>query len=118
MRRYYDPVDVHRRDDVPAEFLWRGRIYLVREVLSHWVETGAWWRTPAAAAVFGTDDADAGAGALMAPAEVSTSVALDQGGDREMWRVEASAGRLSASGVFDLCFEWAQGTWRLTRAMD
>lgn len=115
MRRYDDTVDVRRRDDVPAEFLWRGRIYLVREVLSHWVETGAWWRTPAAAAVYGTDDPDASA---MQSTEMSTSVALDEGGDREMWRVEASAGRLSVVGVFDLCFEWSQGTWRLTRALD
>ena len=43
-RRYDDPVEVRRRDEDPAEFLWRGRFYAVREVLAHWVETGAWWQ--------------------------------------------------------------------------
>ena len=33
-RRYDDPVDVRRRDEDPAEFLWRGRHYAVREVLA------------------------------------------------------------------------------------
>ena len=45
-RRYDDPVEVRRRDDEPAEFLWRGRFYAVREVLARWVETGAWWQRP------------------------------------------------------------------------
>ena len=39
-RRYDDTVEVRRRDEDPAEFLWRGRFYAVREVLAHWVETG------------------------------------------------------------------------------
>ena len=47
-RRYDDPVEVRRRDDEPAEFLWRGRFYVVREVLARWVETGAWWQRPEA----------------------------------------------------------------------
>ena len=75
-RRYDDPVEVRRRDDDPAEFLWRGRFYAVREVLARWVETGAWWQRP--------DGSPTGA----APT-------LD--GEREVWRVEASRGR--AAGV-------------------
>ncbi len=47
-RRYDEPVEVRRRDDDPAEFLWRDRFYAVREVLAHWVETATWWQ-PAAA---------------------------------------------------------------------
>ena len=43
-RRYDEPVEVRRRDEDPAEFLWHGRFYVVRAVLAHWVETGAWWR--------------------------------------------------------------------------
>lgn len=27
----------------PNQFLWRGRLYLVREVLAHWRERTAWW---------------------------------------------------------------------------
>jgi hypothetical protein len=96
-RRYDDPVEVRRRDEDPAEFLWRGRFYAVREVLSRWVETGAWWQSAAA------EDAPAG-GPL--------------GAEREMWRVEASQGRADGSGVYDLCLDWAAGGWTLVRAQD
>ena len=102
-RRYDDPVEVRRRDEDPAEFLWRGRFYAVREVLAHWVETGAWWQPPVAAT----------AG--------SAAIALDSSAlaaEREVWRVEASPGRAHGSGVFDLCFDWAAGSWVLLRALD
>ena len=100
-RRYDDPVEVRRRDEDPAEFLWRGRFYAVREVLEHWVETGAWWQASGRGAV---GQAVLGSAAL--PAE------------REVWRVEASPGRLHGSGVFDLCFDWDAGGWILLRALD
>jgi hypothetical protein len=99
-RRYDDPVEVRRRDDDPAEFLWRGRFYAVREVLAHWVETGAWWQAGSAG---------------------SSALALDctaLHAEREVWRVEASPGRLHGSGVFDLCFDWDAGGWTLLRALD
>ena len=95
-RRYDDQVEVRRRDDDPAEFLWRGRFYAVREVLAHWVETGAWWQAP--------------------PAEAGDLAAL--AAEREVWRVEASPGRAAGSGVYDLCFDWAAGSWLLLRAQD
>lgn len=128
-RRYDDPVEVRRRDDVPAEFLWRDRLYVVRGVLDTWVETVAWWRTPAAAGVYGigTATSDGGGGGLPAggparaagpgPGEAPTGLALDQA-EREMWRVEASAGRVHGTGVFELCFDWSAGRWTLIRAMD
>ncbi|NHC12316.1 DUF6504 family protein [Motilibacter deserti] len=157
MRRYDDPVDVRRRDDAPEQFLWRGKLYVVRDVLAHWVETGAWWRAPAAQLVYGTDEAPGsgvpatpsmprpasasdrgpapvGVGASGAPDPSSASsastvrgsalppassgLALEEAGEREMWRVEASAGRAAGSGVFDLAFDWAVGGWRLTTALD
>lgn len=31
-------------EDVPVAFTWRGRSYVVREVLDHWRERRAWWR--------------------------------------------------------------------------
>lgn len=99
-RRYDDPVQVRRRDDDPAEFLWRDRFYAVREVLAHWVETGAWWQA-----------ATAGSSALSPD---SSALAAE----REVWRVEASPGRAYGSGVFDLCFDWDAGSWSLLRAMD
>jgi predicted transcriptional regulator len=100
-RRYDDPVEVRRRDDEPAEFLWRDRLWVVRAVLARWVETGAWWQ----AAV------PAGAGIDSAALSV----------ERELWRVEATRGRVHGMGVFDLCFDWSAtaGTgWTLARALD
>lgn len=90
-------VEVRRRDDVPEQFLWRGRLYLVQEVLAHWTESGSWWRTEPGAA--GLDDREC-----------------------EWWRVEAGSGRLAVlsagTGVYDLCFDWASGTWSLARVLD
>ena len=107
-RRYDDPVEVRRRDDDPAEFLWRGRLYAVREVLARWVETGAWWQRPddAVAAGEGATTGEAGPG-------IAT---LD--GEREIWRVEATRGRAAGSGIYDLCFDWTAGGWTLLRAQD
>ncbi len=49
MRRYDDPVEVRKGVcegvEGPEQFLWRGRLWKVRAVLAHWVETGPWWRT-------------------------------------------------------------------------
>lgn len=89
-RRYAEPVEVRRQQETPAQFLWRDRLYVVREVLDSWVESGAWWQAPQGA--------------------------LD--GEREFWRVEAAAGRTGGWGVYDLCFDWSTGTWSLTRTMD
>ena len=111
-RRYDDPVDVRRRDEEPAEFVWRGRLYVIRGVLAHWIETGAWWGSttgspPERAGVVTTADEAAGAPVL----------ALD-GAEREVWRVEASAGRAAGSGVYDVAFDWAAEGWTLRRALD
>ena len=103
-RRYDDAVEVRRRDENPAEFLWRGRFYAVREVLAHWVETGAWWQVGQAS---------------QAPTAGSTGPTGSTGSsEREVWRVEASPGRVAGSGVYDLCFDWAAGGWTLLRTQD
>ncbi len=139
MRRYDDPVDVRKGmvdgSEGPEQFLWRGRLWKVHSVLAHWVETGAWWDSAGAHAVLGTETAAAGAGAT-APGAGATAGHEGGGGraltvlpapsdmvaEREIWRVEASRGRLSAEGggggVFDLLFDWAEGSWRLTRCLD
>lgn len=125
-RRYDDPVDVRRRNDVPVEFLWNGRLHVVRAVLAHWVEAGAWWSGAAAHALHGTpavvgagDDghrptSDAGVGV---PEPAGGSLAVDDG-ESEVWRVEASAGRSAGSGVYDLRFAWSTGSWTLARTLD
>jgi hypothetical protein len=129
-RRYDDPVEVRRRDDEPEQFLWRGRLYVVRGVLAQWVETTAWWRGPAARAALSLDQPDerpaswrdarpaADEGEQVGAAAPGTSLAVAEGAEREVWRVEASSGRTRGSGVFDLCFDWAAGSWTLLRALD
>ena len=119
MRRYDDPVEVRKgADEDPEQFLWRGRLWQVREVVAHWVETGAWWAR-ASGAVGGA----AGGGA---------AVDADLLREREVWRVAAARGRVAAAqsaialspehdpgfGVFDLVFSWSEGSWQLVRAVD
>lgn len=118
MRRYDDPVEVRRgwvegpahRGEGPEQFLWRGRLWQVRAVLAHWVETGPWWQTPAVRALVGTDDT----GATPAPGPGPDLLA-----ERELWRVEAGRGSdAGATGVFDLSFDWADGSWQLVGCVD
>lgn len=109
MRRYDDPVEVRKgADEDPDQFLWRGRLWQVREVVAHWVETGAWWARASGDGGGGPVDGD-----LLR--------------EREVWRVAAARGRVAALqspehdpgfGVFDLVFSWAEGSWQLVRAMD
>ena len=108
MRRHSDAVEVLTRPaptgPEPGEFHWRGRRYVVAEVLARWTQAGSWWTGTAVRALRD--------GAV-------TSTELD---DREQqwWRVEAGSGRLTelsaGQGVYDLCF--ADGRWTLKRVMD
>ncbi|WP_285600865.1 DUF6504 family protein [Kineosporia sp. NBRC 101731] len=57
-RRVSELVDVRvvqETGDAPMAFLWRGRLYVVREVLGHWHERRDWWSTAAARALHGED---------------------------------------------------------------
>ena len=115
-RRYADPIDVRRagggvgashpdpdqppdppfdRADHPAQFMWRGRLYVVRAVVAHWIESSSWWG--------GSRRALEGA---IPPHE------------HEVWRVEAQSGRSSATGVYDLRCDLAADRWVLARALD
>jgi len=125
MRRYDDPVDVRKgmvqatggaRLEDPEQFVWRGRLWRVCDVVGHWVETGAWWRSAEAAAVGGAEETPVVGG----PGQTAVA-APDLLAEREVWRVEAARGRTATGaghGVFDLVFDWADGTWRLTRCAD
>jgi hypothetical protein len=124
MRRYDDPVEVRRGPvgegelgvEGPEQFLWRGRLWKVSAVVAHWVETGPWWQSPDARAVLGTTEVEGSDGAA-----VSVAAGRDLTAEREVWRVEAGRGMgttPAGSGVFDLCFDWAQGSWRLARCVD
>lgn len=86
---------------VPEQFLWRGRVYLVREVLAHWIELGAWWVAPGRSRRAGSSSGAAAAGPVSSAAP--RSVAADVGAvEREVWRVEAAPGRSATPGVYDL----------------
>ncbi len=115
MRRYDDPVEVRRGQvsgvEAPEQFLWRGRLWKVRAVLAHWVETGAWWQSADVRATIGTAETgeQTGSGA-------ATLAPVDLLGERELWRVEA--GPAHATGVFELCFDWNDGRWQLVGCAD
>lgn len=123
VRRYGEPVEVRPTPggDRPAGFLWRGRLYVVRDVLGHWQERRAWWASVAARAVHGE-----GPGAEGGSAGEGARAALAQ--EREVWRVEASRGLVHGSGVYDLCRDvdgaGSAGSgphgdaWRLMRVAD
>ena len=119
MRRYDDPVEVRRgwvegpahRGEGPEQFLWRGRPWKVRAVLAHWVETGPWWQSSGVRAVIGSDEAPT------APVTTPGATATDLLVERELWRVEAGRGA-DAGGVFDLSFDWTQGSWQLVGCED
>jgi hypothetical protein len=122
MRRYSDPIEVRSgvglsgETDVlegsspaPQAFVWRGRLYVVRSVLGHWRERRAWWREaldPVPGQPAGIDIASR---------------------EQQVWRVEASPGRVHGSGVFDLVHDLVphdlvphegQTGWRLVRVVD
>ena len=125
MRRYDDPVEVRKGwvsgpghvGEGPEQFLWRGRLWQVRAVLAHWVETGSWWHSTGARAVIGSEEAGRKeAGRKEAGRE--EAVTPDLLAERELWRVEASRGRTDGGGVFDLSFDWGEGHWQLVGCAD
>ena len=126
MRRYDDPVEVRRGmvsgDQGPVEgpeqFLWHGRLWKVHDVVGHWMETGAWWQSRAVAPVLGAEEAGTASPTVEA-AQTGLGISVhDLLGEREVWRVEAGRGVASGRGVFDLVFDWAQGSWVLARCWD
>jgi hypothetical protein len=145
MRRYDDPVETRMGlvsgMEGPEQFLWRGRLWKVRAVIAHWVETGPWWQSGGARAVIGSDDqtpaGQQGDGSRRA--SVVRPPGADLLAERELWRVEAgrgpgrgSSGRpvgveadpggpdgvLDGGGVFDLAFDWSDGRWALVGCAD
>jgi hypothetical protein len=133
MRRYDDPVETRMGQvsgmEGPEQFLWRGRLWKVRAVLAHWVETGPWWQSGGARAVIGSDDPvpDPGQGTSHLEGRPPGTDLL---AERELWRVEAGrgpgggdaaggdAGAGDRSGVFELAFDWSDGRWALVGCAD
>jgi hypothetical protein len=114
----------------PEQFLWRGRLWKVRAVLAHWVETGPWWQSGGARAVIGSDEeAPAGDGRRPIPGSPGSPATTDLLAERELWRVEAGRGPgglvgpdgvagVDGGGVFELAFDWSDGRWALVGCAD
>ena len=136
-RLHTDPVEVRKRDDEPEQFLWRGRLYVVCEVLARWTEAGSWWQGAAVTALHTGESSSAapapldtvplpaspkwGQRAWGEPApDVGTSVGPATVDDRERawFRVEAGAGRYAGTGVYDLCCDASTDSWSLARVLD
>jgi hypothetical protein len=128
MRRYDDPVETRMGQvsgmEGPEQFLWRGRLWKVRAVLAHWVETGPWWQSGGVRAVIGSDQP-------VAAQESPDLRSADLLGERELWRVEAGRGPAGDgandcaddsandwAGVFELSFDWSDGRWALVGCAD
>ena len=94
VRRFDEPIQVQLSGaGGPAAFLWRQRLYAVREVDASWQERRSWWR-----------DGEEG------PTR----------SDRRVWRVRAQAGRNGSSGVYEIGSDGpdAGGPWVLLCAQD
>jgi hypothetical protein len=97
-----EQIDVLRRHGEPAHFILHGRLYRVREIISHWIQVGAgsgeipsvllrhdWRRGAAETQVFGRD----------------------REFERELWSVRASVGRTDDAEVFQLCHDIPGSAW-------
>ncbi len=83
-------------DGVPQRLRWRERSYLVEQVLSQWIESGAWWQIVAR-----------GVGAAT-PVRTPLSCTV--------WRVEARGAR--GSMVVDLAHDTEADVWSFVRLAD
>jgi hypothetical protein len=90
-------------------FPWHGRRYVVREVLDHWLQTGAWWQAGALTRL--TSGESSGPEGVGPP-----SSGLED--EREFWRVDAAPGPSGTPVVVDLCHVLASGRWALTAVLD
>lgn len=122
MRTYDELIEVRRGlvagQEAPEQFLWRGRLWVVRDILAHWVETGAWWEQAGVAALLGVGGGATSAGGDLEAAR-SGRLGADLLGERDGWRVEAGRGRVAHGfGVFDLSFDWSDAQWRLVSCVD
>ncbi|MEN3359829.1 MAG: hypothetical protein V7637_3811 [Mycobacteriales bacterium] len=116
-----EPVEVVRRGGGPEQFLLRGRLYVVREVLARWVEPSGWrWAAPVQA--FAGAGAPAGGGwqvpGVLPRRQPAGRNSVAGATDREVWRVAAAAGRNSAVLVFDLCHSGEESRWSATRVIE
>lgn len=102
MRRYDEPVRV-LFDEVPRQFIWRGRLLRVVEVQSRWRRSAPWWTTSQVQAVRG-EQVDG-----VAPTD-------DLVREQEIWRVEAAGA--ARRGVYELACAVGEERWWLQAVCD
>lgn len=111
MRTYDEPIEVRRGlvagAEGPAQFLWRNRLWVVRDVQTRWLETAPWWEGTQARALRGDDQPDQ-----------SHQSGGDLLGEEEVWRVLAADGRQGRHGVYELAHVSSTGQWRLRSVQD
>lgn len=118
MRRFDEPIQVRHGlteadADAAAEamqFLWRGKLWTVREVLSRWRETGPWWQSAMARAARGEGE--------LSEWQVLAGEAGDLLAERDVWRVLAGSGLYGRNGVYELAHSQADGSWLLRSVVD
>ena len=94
-------------------------------MLAHWVETGSWWQSADARAVIGSDDTgdveDGARAPVTRPGDGPATCwgSVSSGGSRRElgWRGRRPA-TSRGGGVFDLSFDWSDGTWQLVGCLD
>ncbi|MGH8774230.1 MAG: DUF6504 family protein [Jiangellaceae bacterium] len=106
-----EPVDVRRGSygavPEPEQFLWRGRLFLVRSVLDHWVESGTWCLSPVGGAAVTQPD-----GRVLAVLDPHQAL-VGLGDQREFWLVEAAGGRHAPRAVYELSCDLSSMQWSL-----
>ena len=118
-RRVGEPVVVKVRAEgeasaahpagAPTSFLWRGRLWKVRAVVAHWVETGPWWQ-----------GSGAGAGQDASPGTADTALANAAAAQGTV--DTALANSATAQGTADTALAnaamafWVHGRWRVWQA--
>lgn len=118
MRRYDEPIHVKRGQDraAPEQFVWRGRLWLVRDIITRWLETGAWWDSPLVRSARG-DDVET-LPSEEGPSEEGPSEETDLLAEHEVWRVLAAVGASGSPGVYELDNARGTGGWRLRAVVD
>lgn len=111
-KRYEDPISVEAPEGSIEAFWWRGRRYLVRQVLCRWREAGGWWeangdsRKPWAA----------GDAREILRVDAVATASRGPGGSRSGAVAPRSNG--SAPGTYEIARDLRKGEWSLFRVWD
>jgi hypothetical protein len=95
-KRYAEDVVVEAPEGSLESFWWRGKRYIVRQVLCTWREAGGWWE------------------ASSEPAQPWA-----RGDAREIWRIDAQPETNGLpAGTYELSRDLRSGSWTLFRVWD